>query len=124
MCHQAIFRQTLKDKMLATAYYGNGEFMHLGCGKNKDHTRRRFLKSFEQSIESRTCKHMRFINNKDFIAPFHGRIANIFTQSTRIIHAIIGRAVNFDDIHMISLGNHLAIGALITWLCRGSIFTI
>ena len=43
---QSVFAQMAEHKMLAAAHNGDGEFVRLGGGKDKDHSRWRFFKGF------------------------------------------------------------------------------
>ena len=94
------------------------------CGsQNEDHMFRRFLQCLEQRVESPRRQHMDFVDDIYFVAPLHRRIFHALTQLPDAVDAVVGRRVDFDDIHEGSLADRPAVFTFAAWT-RAPVFRL
>ena len=73
--------------------------MRLRRRQNKNQICRRLLQRLEKSIKGARCQHMHLVDNIHLIAPLRRRILHFVNNLTDVVHTVIGRRVNFHDIH-------------------------
>ena len=75
---QRLFAQVTEYKVLAAAHNGNGKLVRLCGGKDKDHAFRRLFQRLQQGVEGVAGEHVGFVDDKNLVATFHGRVADGF----------------------------------------------
>ena len=84
---------------LAAAQYGGQNLVLLGCGEDKNGVRGRFLKGFEESVESCGRKHVHLIDDEHAVAPYLRRYANLRDKVADVVDRVVGRSVEFVYVH-------------------------
>ena len=67
---------------------------------------------------------MGFVDDKNLVAAFHGRVADGFAQRAGIFDAVVGRAVDFRHVHVHALGDLAALLALVAGLWPRRVLTV
>ena len=113
---QCLFAQMSEHKVLAAAHNGDGKLVRLCGGKDKDHALRRLFQRLQQGVEGVAGEHVGFVDDKNLVAAFHGRVADGFAQRAGIFNAVVGSAVDFRHVHVYALGDLAALLALVAGL--------
>ena len=89
----------VKVVSLAPGENGHRNFVSLcGC-QDEDHIGRRLLQCFQKGVERACGKHMDLVYDIDFIISFRGAVGDLLPDLTDIVHAVIGRRVDLDNVH-------------------------
>ena len=89
-----MFRNKLKAETLGAGQYCGRNLFLLRGSHYEHHMRRRFLKSFQQSIERALGKHVDFIKYVDFI--FIARRSKVYLLHYNAAHIVYGSMENTD----------------------------
>ena len=108
-------------KTLATRKNGGQHFLRLGGGEDKLHVRGRFLQRFQQRIERSSGKHVHFVNDVHFEAATRRRVRRGVAQLADLFHAVVARAVNFQNAQRAAFGDLDASLVVILEIHRGAV---
>ena len=92
------------------------DFMNLCCRKDEDQMGRGLFKSLEQRIERRRRQHVHFVDDVHLVATRHRGVLGVIAKLANIVHRVIRRTVDLDDIHAASLEHVCTRGTLVAWL--------
>lgn len=86
---------------LSTRGDGDGNFVGLGGGHDKDCMGGRLFECFEKGVEGGFRKHVDFVDNVDFVLAEAWGNDGFLAQISDIVDAVIGRGIDFDDVEVI-----------------------
>ena len=65
---------------------------------------RRFLDGLEERVKCRLAEHVKLVDNVDFVRTLHWREVNAVAQVTDVVHAVVARRVNLNNIDVLAYG--------------------
>jgi hypothetical protein len=86
-------------------------FLRLGRRENKFHMCRRLLERFKQRVERSRRKHVHFVDQINFVATFCRGVSHVVAQLAHVLHAVIARAVDLDDVKAVACRDFAAVVA-------------
>jgi len=93
-------------------------------GHDKHHVPGGLLKSLQKRAEGRIAEHMDFIDDEDLVPIPGGIIASLINELANIVHAGVGRGVNFEHIHAIARRDLNTGDAIAAWLTRLAVVAV
>ena len=123
MLHHVGQRNAAEIEALAAGHDGGQHPLGIGGGQHEHHLGRRLFQGFEQGVEGRRRQHVAFVHHVHLPAGLHRRKTGPFDQFADVVHAGVGRRIDFNDVQGISCrdgGAELAGAAgFRRWLRRG-----
>jgi hypothetical protein len=83
---------------LAAGKDGDRKFVGFGGGKDELDVFRRLLQGLQQRIEGVGGEHVDFVDDDDLVAAVGGEVLDAVAQFADIFHAVIGGAVDLEDV--------------------------
>ena len=91
-------------------------FVDLGGRQDKHGMVGWLFEGFEQRIERRSRQHVHFVDDVHLVATRHRGVLGVIAKLANIVHRVIRRTVDLDDIHAASLEHVCTRGTLVAWL--------
>lgn len=105
---------------LATRQDGGDNLLFLSGGENEDGIVGRFLKGLKESIERRLRQHVNLIDDKNAVAAYLGRNEHLVGKVADVLHRVVARRVELQDIVGALLVKRQARLALVARLAVGT----
>ena len=91
--------KALEAVPLAAREYRRRYFIELRRCKDEHQVLRRLLENFQQGIERRRGQHVHLVDDVHALFDRDGRKHGLLAQLADVIHAVIGRGVDLDNVH-------------------------
>src|SRR5690554_5003312 len=125
MLRDVLYLYPVKVKYLTTGKNSWDDLMFLRSRQNKNRILRRFLQSFQKSIESLDGKHVNLINDIDFVIALLRRIPHLVHQCTDIIYRVVGSRIQLIDVkRAVGIECLAGIADIAGFYVLGQVFTI
>ena len=114
-------RKRAKMKMLRARTDRIGQIFRLGRGHHENDFVGRLLERFQQRVRGFIGKHVRFVEDHDFVASAGGRVAHHLAQFADLVDAAVGGRVDFNHVEGISEADLAAGVALVAGFRGGAL---
>ena len=115
---------TAKVKALAAGEDRRRELLRLRRRQNEDDVGGRLLQRLEQRVERALGKHVHLVDDVDAVAARLRRILHLLAQVADLVHAVVARRVDLQDVQAALGGKRSARRALPARLAAVRIFTV
>ena len=99
---------TRKVEPLAAREDGDRNLLRLGRREDELHMRRRLFERFEQRVERLRRDHVDFVDDVDLEARSRGAIGDGLAEFADVLDAVVGGAVDFENVDVLAGGDRLA----------------
>ena len=104
---------------LATRDDGGQNLVLLGGGENENHIRWRLLQGLEKRVESLGGEHVHLVDDKHLVTSQLRGYAGLLHQHLNVLHRVVARGVELENVERALLVESLATLALVTGLTIG-----
>ena len=85
---------------------------------------RRLLERFEQRVERAKGEHVDFVDEENFVGSAGGSVLGFLTQVADVLHAVVARSVDFENVEAVALRDFFAGVANSAGIGRGAFLAV
>ena len=122
--NDGVERDAFEIIRLAAGHNGQRKLVGIGRCENELHVRWRFFQRLEQRVERLRGEHVDFVDDVDLELAAGGRVADRVPQFPNLFNTIIRCPIDLQHVERASLGDFLAVVALVARRDRGPLHAI